>query len=198
MFSFFDLSSRTLRIVLLTAGILVASESIQAAGLEVAGYGGGLSMDGGIGTHSMFGGQAGIRFAHHFQVFGEGNLTQLLSTTESTSTTTATAKAKLANYGGGFEVGLGSGRKLSPYFVTAAGVGRIYVTGSGSSTSGATVNLSLPVTNMAYYGVGGGFRFYLGKNWGIKPEVRYQRYQNSLYSANAATYAVGLFWHSGE
>jgi hypothetical protein len=47
------------------------------------------------------------------------------------------------------------------------------------------------VANDAYLGAGGGVRFYVGKNWGFKPEVRYQRYQGSILAANSVSIHSG-------
>ncbi len=192
---------RALRGGLLCAVGLSLAVAGQAANLEVSGTGGGLTMNGGLGTHSLVGGQVGVRFGF-IQVFGEGSWSQLLSATQQGSTggvtTTATGAAKVANFGGGAEYSFGTSKRFAPYAVTAVGVGHFYATGSGSSSTGVSVTVSLPIANLEYFGVGGGVRVYAGKHWGFKPEVRYQRYNNSLYSANAATYTVGLFWRFGD
>ena len=114
------------------------------------------------------------------------------------ASTNVSAAANLANIGGGIENGFGSSKRIVPYFVTAGGVGHFYAKGSGSSSSGGSVTVSLPIANTAYFAAGGGFRYYAGKHWGIKPEFRYQRYENSLLQANTATYTAGVFWQFGE
>ena len=53
---------------------------------------------------------------------------------------------------------------------------------------------------------GGGVRMRLGKQWGLKPEVRYQRYNSSdssliegpLAGGSAVQYTVGVFYQFGH
>jgi hypothetical protein len=47
-------------------------------------------------------------------------------------------------------------------------------------------------------GAGGGVRIYAGKNWGFKPEVRYQRYQLSGGYINTAIFSGGVFYQFGK
>ena len=112
------------RVQMLAAAIFLSlAGSSWAATGEVSGFGGALSMNGGIGTHGLYGARGGIRFGGSVLVFGEGSWSQLYSTTQQSSsggvTATATGAAKLAHYGGGIEYGLGSSKRFSPFVLTA-------------------------------------------------------------------------------
>lgn len=190
----------TQRLCLLSiTGLACLAAPVWAADIEASGNGGVHIMDGGVGAHDTFGGQGGFHFGGGF-VFGEFNWTQLASTslnsTSSGVSIAATGTANLANYGGGVDYSLGSSRRVTPYLVTAIGVGHFYAKGSASG-GGVSATTSLSISNDIYYGIGGGARIYFGKHWGIKPEFRYQRYDGTLLTANSLITTVSLFWRSG-
>jgi hypothetical protein len=184
--------------LVLLAGASIFSTITWAAGAEVSGLGGGITLDGGAGTHADYGGSGAYRLGENIHLFGEFNFSTLATTSMSSNGVNATGSAKLANYGGGvaysFRV---PDSKLRPYATVALGAGHFYGTGSATS-NGTTTNVSIGIANALYTGVGGGVRFYLGKHWGLKPEVRYQRYQSSLFQANTVVYTVGLFYQFGD
>ena len=187
--------------LLVAASILCFAAPIWAADGEVSATGGVNTMDGGVGTHGLYGGNAGFRFDGRVYVFGEGNWAQLASVTEQSSSSgtniTANGAVDLASFGGGFDYSFGSSRRIVPYIVTAAGIGHFYAKGSGSG-GGVSATVSFPVTNDAYYGFGGGARIFFGPKWGIKPEFRYQRYQGSLLTVNSYISTVSLFFRFGD
>jgi len=174
------------RSLVLFAGASVFSAIAWAAGLEVSGFGGGMTLDGGVGTHGVFGGAAAYRIGDNLHLFGEFNHSTILS--ESISGVTGTAG--LSNFGGGADFSFGSSTsKLRPYMTAAMGAGHFSASAEG---------VSLTITNALYAGFGGGVRLYVGEHWGIKPEVRYQRYLSSLFQANSVLYTVGLFYQFGN
>ncbi len=192
-----------LRGLVLLAGASFFSAITWADGVEVSGSGGGITLDGGGGTHAVIGATGAYRLGDHVHLFGEFSYSTLASSSFSTSASgvsvTGNARVKLANFGGGADYSFRSSEaKVRPYITGALGVGHFYGTGSGTGSNGVSANVSIGVTNALYSGVGGGIRLYLGQHWGLKPEVRYQRYQSSLIGSNTVQYTVGLFYEFGK
>jgi hypothetical protein len=74
--------------------------------------------------------------------------------------------------------------------MTMIGAGHLEVSASA---------IGFSLGNSLYSGFGGGVRVYLTDHFGIKPEVRYQRYlTNLLQGTNAAAYTVGAFYQFGN
>jgi hypothetical protein len=178
----------------LLAGASMFSTITWAAGAEVSGFGGTITIDSGVGTHPAYGAAAAFRLGDNVHLFGEFSSAKLLTETISG----VTASAKVMNYGGGADYSFGSSKsKLRPYVTAGFGVGHFSASGPG---------ISLTINNALYGEVGGGVRLYLGKHWGLKPEARYQRYsssQSSLLQAtiagsNAVAYTGGLFFQFGD
>jgi outer membrane protein W len=193
---------RVLRSLAFLAGASFFSTIALAGGAEVSGFGGGITMDGGTGTHAALGGGAAYLLGDNVHLFGEFSYATLASASMSSGTTTANASAKLASFGGGADYSFGSSSsKLRPYVLAALGVGHFYGTASADGFS-ATVGIA----NDLYTAVGGGVRLYLTKRWGLKPEVRYQRYESSqssllgggIGSSNSLLYTVGVFYQFGH
>ena len=188
-----------LRGLVLFAGAAVFSTVAWGGSAEIDGFGGGITLNGGGGTHGLYGGSAGFGIGSNLHLFGEFSYSTLASTAFSTTsggiTVTGNASVNLVNYGGGADYSFGSSR-LRPYVIVAVGGGHFYASGSGSG-NGVSANASMTVANSFDTGVGGGVRMYVGKHWGFKPEIRYQRYQSSQLSGNTALYTVGLFYQFG-
>lgn len=176
-----------LRGLVLLAGASFFSTTTWAQGAEVSGFGGGTTVGGGFGTHAVFGGAGALRLGDHIHIFGEINHATVLSLAVSGVTGTA----GLTNFGGGVDYGFGSSTsKVRPYVTAALGVGHLSAGAEG-------VNVS--IGNSLYSGFGGGVRLYVGNHWGFKPEVRYQRYLNSvLQGTNSMLYTVGFFYQFGD
>jgi hypothetical protein len=176
-----------------------------AAGVEVEGYGGGMTLAQGLGSHPMAGTQAGIRLSKRLTLLGEFGYTPLLSNTqqvtESGVTATGTATLKMLTYGGAVDFSFTSQSRLRPYAVFAVGGEHMWASASGSAPGAATVNLSLGLGNGVYFGVGGGVRVYVGKKWGFRPEVRYMPiYMSVLGSStyvNTVSYTGAFFFEIG-
>jgi len=189
--------------LVLLAGTSAFSTITWAAGAEISGFGGGITLDGAGGTHDLFGGSAAYRLGDNVHLLGEFSYSTLASSAFSTNsggvTVTGNASVNLASFGGGADYSFGSSTsKLRPYLTGALGLGHFYGSGSGTGSNGVSASVSVGLTNALYTGAGGGIRLYVGKHWGFKPEVRYQRYQSSLIKSNTAVYTVGLFYQFGD
>jgi hypothetical protein len=82
-----------------------------------------------------------------------------------------------------------SGR-IAPYAVGAAGFADFNnnAVGTGNTVSG----------HAGYFGAGGGASIYFGDNWGLRPELRYQRELFELSNAfNSVQGSVSLFYQFG-
>jgi hypothetical protein len=77
-------------------------------------------------------------------------------------------------YGGAVRFNFRPSSKIVPYSVVGGGGYRFTVSSSGSGIS----------INGSYVNFGGGASVYLGKNWGVRPEVRYERQQFSSEGLN--------------
>jgi hypothetical protein len=90
------------------------------------------------------------------------------------------------NFGGGFNFGFRTRiDNLVPYILVFGGLGRDMVSGGGSS-------------NYVLFGAGFGERYFLGSNWGVRPEFRWQRYQHFGDGANTFVFVAGLFYRFGR
>jgi hypothetical protein len=182
--------SLALRSLVVLAGVSVIPTITQAQGFEVSGFGGGATMGGGLGTHATYGGSGAVRLGDHVHVFGEFSFATLLSETVSG----VTATGKMANYGGAADYSFGSSEsRIRPFVTAGLGVGHFYVTGPSVSST---------VDNALYEDVGGGVRVYFRRHWGLKPEVKYRRYNSAnsglvgapVAGFSAVQYTVGLFY----
>jgi hypothetical protein len=192
-----------LRSLVLLAGASFLSTITWANSFEVSGLGGGITVDDGGGTHPLFGGAAAFGLGDNFHLFGEFSYIPLPSssgsaTLSSGATVTGSQSAKLADFGGGLDYSfLSSQSKLRPYVVGAFGLAHTFDTLS-LSANGTSASVSMG-SNGFYAGAGGGVRLYVGKRWGLKPEVRYQRYQSTQGGgSNTVMYTVGVFYRFGE
>jgi len=176
-----------LRGLVLLAAASFFPTAVWAQGAEVSGFGGAATLNGGGGTHPVFGGSGGVQLADHLHIFFEVNHLHLLNvSTVDASGNPTTVGAGLTNFGGGVDYSFGSpGSKVRPYVLTSVGDGRI-----GASAEGVSAGV-----NSFYVGVGGGARVYLGKHWGIKPEVRVQHYVATVLG-ETGTY-TGVYFTGG-
>lgn len=191
----------TLRGLVLLAGASIFSTITWAAGIEVSGFGGGVTFDDGGGTHGIGGAAAAVSLGDNLHVFGEFAFSTLATASASEAGITANGTDNLLNFGGGVDYSFGSsGSKLRPYVTAAFGLGH-QIASASANAAGYAINIS-QTANSLYTGFGGGVRLYLGKSWGLKPEVRYQRYTGVGSSAgtgsNSVQYTVGLFYQFGH
>jgi hypothetical protein len=192
------ISHKTIRVSCLLAGALLFSAVAFAddGKVEVAGFGGGIALGGGGGTHAIFGGEAGVRVVQHLRLFGEFAVAPLASASLSGGGVSASASDKLYDIGGGVDYSFGSSKRVVPYALLAVGVGHEVASGSASG-GGISASVSIS-SNSVYLGFGGGVRLYAGNNWGVKPEFRFQRYTDSGGSSNSGVFTVGLFYQFGQ
>jgi hypothetical protein len=138
----------------------------------VVGYGGFQHFPG--KTNGQLGGAIGRVFGGNSVVFAE------------TSYAPLGGGKNLVNFGGGLNFGFPTHLdKLVPYVVVAGGLGRSMVSGGGSS-------------NDVMFAAGFGARYFIGSNWGVRPEVRFQRYQESDGGINTYIFTGGLFYRFGR
>jgi hypothetical protein len=192
-----------LRGLVVLTSISIFSTVTWAQGLEVSGFGGAMTMDGGVGTHAAYGGAAAFRLGDHIHIFGQFSYSTLassaFSTTSSGVTVTGNASVNVESFGGGIDYTFKApGSKLRPFVTGGLGVGHFYGSGSGTGSNGGSASVSVGLTNALYTEVGGGVRLYVTKHLGLKPEVVYRRYQSSLFSSNAVQYTAGVFYQFGE
>jgi hypothetical protein len=164
------------------AGLILGSLPVRAEGGELAVYGGGIHIGDGGGNHATVGGDAGFNAGAHLQIFGEANYSPLGSY--------GSVSSKLLNAGGGARIRFAEAEaeaKVIPYVSLLGGVGRTSVSGMGSSASSSS----------AYAGAGFGANLKAGAHWGVRPEVRYQRYMQHG-GGNALLFMGGLFYQFGK
>jgi hypothetical protein len=194
------LNSRIFSAFAILAGALLSSSPAWAAG-EVSGFGGGITINSGGGTHPLFGGAGGVQVGEHGLLFGEFSYSPLASATLSSadlgvSNASGSGSLHLATYGGGYDYSFGSSKTLVPYAVVALGAA---VQTLSASASVAGVSASTSMSSTAFdFGFGGGVRFFATKRWGFKPEVRYQRMQASSGGNSTLSYSVGFFYSFGK
>ena len=102
----------------------------------------------------------------------------------------ATYHTQLA--GGAARFNFTPSKKIVPYAIVGAGYDRLIASFSGEGTVFA---------DGYYVNFGGGVSYYLGKNWGVRPEVRYERQHTSIdvqtISANVADVSGSFFYQFG-
>jgi hypothetical protein len=93
-------------------------------------------------------------------------------------------------FGGAARFSLG-GQRVVPYVLVGGGGARLTGSESGVAVS----------ANGGYFGGGGGAHIYLGRNWGIRPELRYNHMRLSIsgvsQSLNVAQFSTGFFVQFG-
>jgi hypothetical protein len=138
---------------------------------EIAGLGGMQHLPG--VTKAMVGGEIGRTISTHSLLFAE------------TSYVPLGFGDKLVNFTGGVNIGFATSMdKLVPYLSVVGGLGRS--SGNGSSENDAT------------FGIGFGTRYFVGRNWGVRPVFRWQRYQQSAGGVNTYVFTAGLFYRFGD
>jgi hypothetical protein len=135
----------------------------------------------------QFGFSGGINLSKQIAVLGEFNYLPLASSTAGYGSIDAQM------YGGAVRYSPISGNKVVPYVVAGGGSTRLSVS---DHYDGVTVS-----HNGDYFGFGGGVSIYAGRNWGIRPEYRWNRqsqtYDGVNYTINASTGSVAVFFQWG-
>ena len=174
---------------------------MQRGAVEGAGFIGGIWLSGGGGNHAHLGGTFGAAARERLFVFGELGYAPL--TGRSTTTVVdgvpvnISASAKLLDFGGGVQVIFPTDWNFEPYVIGAVGAGRISTSGS-AHVPGSNIDVSMSVSDTkARVGGGVGVRYYLSEKWGIRPELRIDRYLGTGGST-AFRYTVGVFYQFGK
>jgi len=137
---------------------------------------GSFKSDGTVSNYaSSFGGSAGYNMSQNLAVLGEYQYIP------EGSISGVTFKTQL--YGASLRYSY-TADKLAPYFL---------VGGGGSRGSAGTSGLSASV-NGAYVSFGGGVSAYLGKNWGVRPEFRYD---DVFFSGGGSTSSATMWQVTG-
>ncbi len=123
------------------------------------------------GDHATYGGNLGFGIDRRTTVFGEVSHAHF------------GGGGNLIDFNGGVKYTLLSSSRFEPYVLGAMGGVRSDV-----------------FSSRYHFGVhaGGGARMYVGKCWGIQPEVRWTRYSNYLPGANIVRFSGGLFLQWGR
>ena len=180
--SFTRLLGRCFCFVALLVAFAASSHAQVAPHSGDAGFNAGVNNAGSLqsnGTVSStafsYGGSAGYNLSENISVLGE------FQYIPEGSFDKVSANTQL--YGGLMRYSFGRGR-VAPY---------VLVGGGGSRGSLGTSGLSVSV-NGGYVGFGGGASVFLGKNWGIRPEFRYN---DVFFSAAGTTSSAGMYQATG-
>lgn len=177
-------------VLVLVAGASMALSAFAGNGPEVYGSAGGITIAGGGGSHPIYGGGASIGLGDNLRVFGEINYNNIVSASVSGSNGSGSGSVHLLGAGGGVDYSFfNTESRVRPYVTGTVGLDHMTL---NVSALGTNVGVS---SNSLYYGGGGGLRYFIGKHWGVKPEVRYQR---SVDTGNTLIYSVGLFYRFGN
>lgn len=181
--------------------VQLSAQGMQQGVVEGSGYIGGIWLSGGGGNHPHLGGTFGAAARERLFVFGELGYAPLAAESTTTvvdgSPVNISASAKLLDFGVGVQVTLPTDWTFEPYVVGAVGAGRISASGSAHvPDSNIDVSMNMSDTK-ARVGGGVGVRFYLSEKWGIRPELRIDRYLGTSGST-AFRYTVGLFYQFGK
>jgi hypothetical protein len=125
------------------------------------------------GDHSTFGGNVGFGITTRASLFGEVSHSSF-------------GGGDLVDFNGGLKYTLLSRDRFEPYALVA--IGADHHTSSFDPGSQSDFGLH----------AGGGVRVYVGKHWGVQPEVRWTRYFHDSADTNIVRYSGGLFIHWGR
>jgi hypothetical protein len=199
---------RHLLVTLLAANAsLLAGAELTGRG-EVTGYGGGVWVSDGGGTHGLYGGSAGVGASSRALIFFDvayaplGGATASFVEPGSGVAVNSSASGKLLDFSGGVKYSLTGSEsgKAVPYALFATGIGRASISGTGTARQGnqtITVNLSESISNFAVHG-GLGVRLYVGEKWGFQPEFRLGHYFAEGGGGKAMRFTAGVFYHFGK
>lgn len=150
------------------------------------GYGHGNYETSGVGAtnnHIEYGGSGGINVSPSITVLGEYGFMPMGKYSG--------VNFKTQLFGGAARFNFGNSKRAVPYAVFALGGNRFTGAESGVSVS----------ANGYYTGFGGGASIYFGRNWGTRPEFRYERQSLTFSGINAGTNVIlgscSLFFQFG-
>ncbi len=166
------------------SGVLMAADT-EAGTTEAVGFGG---LVAGIGTHGALGG--GIAYAATDRILAVAELSYIPTGGVSGSVAGFSFKSSSRVFGldGGIHYQFPKDEKLIPY--VAAGVGVLHGSGSFSTTGVGSTSIS---STDLYFNFGGGLRYYLADNWGIRPELKIFAGDETFVRIG-----VGIFYQFGK
>lgn len=191
---------------LTTVAVLAAVLPAGVRGGEVAGLVGGMKLKG-IPIKPVVGASVGGNLSKRLLLYAEFAHYPLLSESYRVRTganqyETATVKARVLDGNCGVNVKLLTGQRVVPY-VSA---------GLGLDWNSVSSNFPQAATQWGYFLVGGssdadltaraglGARFYVGRNWGLKPEAQYVRkaLEAGGDGLNGVRLTFGVFYEFGK
>jgi len=139
----------------------------------------------GVGTHGFVGAGAGMAINRYFQAVGEISFAPLGSYTIRTRPAYETVQqSRLYDFNFSLHIQVPVGKKWAPYALAGPGVLWDNFTSVTVGAAGAVRGVSVNETNFGFH-AGGGVRYYLPHDWGIRPEFR--------VVISAKTYTVASF-----
>lgn len=150
-----------------------AGGAIAGGSADVSGNVGYSNLTGADGkNHINFGGSGGVNLSPRVTLLGEYTYMPMGSLTGVAFNTQLFGVASRLNFG--------NSKRVVPYALVGFGFDRL-----NGSESGASVS-----ANGSYVAVGGGAGIYCGKNWGIRPEFRWERQEVTFAGLIADTNVV--------
>ena len=144
-------------------------QSGDTDGGEVSAFVGGAF---GLGSHPSIGGSTGGVISKHAMVFFEGSYTALGPyTIQPWPARANVARSNLTDFNVNFQIRIPVSQRLAPYGIIGVGFLWDALREQTFLPNGVAVGYHFDQFNAAVH-TGGGFRYYLGENWGIRPEFR--------------------------
>lgn len=174
-----------MKISRLVVCLVMGSLALSAGDLKKQGelnlFGGGVHLSQSflnVGTKGIVGGSVGYGITSRAQIFGEYSFVPI----GSVAGVDLSMKTQL--FTGGVKMNVFSKDRVDVYGLA----------GFGGARSSAN---SVPSETDSALHLGGGARIYVGKNWGITPELRYIRIFVDGADVNAVSYTGGIFFRFG-
>ena len=192
-------------LVALLAAFSAFSHAQAAATTQGGVAGGSVDLAGNVGWsnlegadnnyHINYGGSGGYNISPWLTVLGEYQFLPMGSVTDTSSGTAITAHASYDLYGGAARFNFSGSKRFVPYGLVAMGGARL----KGQAPRKASA--SRPRSTVTTSALAAEHRSILGRNWGVRPEVRYERQVFSVAgtasSQNAVLTSCGVFFRFG-
>jgi hypothetical protein len=155
---------------------------------ELAGLAG-AALGGASGTQAAVTGSAGVAFSRHGMIFVDTLFMPLGDRTIQNWPLRATVnRSYLIDFGVDFHIRVPIHRKWAPYGIVGTGLLWNLFRQDALTAFGEPFTRHFNQFNGAFH-TGGGLRYYINENWGIRPEVKVI-VSNHVYT----TIAFGVFW----
>jgi hypothetical protein len=190
-------------LVILAAAPAAGQEMQVVSGTEITASGGGLAIQDG-GAHTLLAGSVGTAVSRRIQVFGEFAFSPLGSDsatfTSQDVSGSGTSKGRFYDINGGIRYHFPlRGSKLMPYVIGGAGMGYAVQNVSVTVRTGGTQvteDTSVGGSQFGFNG-GGGLRYAVSRNFGLRPEFRLFRYVGDE-PVTSYRFAVGVYYQFGR